>query len=125
MWPIGRLGGRDLFPRCQDSWLKAVRLEKTASEEPVFSGSYLAMDRGRVPCTRQNLSRGYVSGTPINLAGPNLEYSFGPAKAYEMPGFFGRKGGFSEVTDGADGRFPGTCQDAPSKVRAGRKTAWG
>ena len=30
----------------------------------------------------------FLGGTPINLAGPNLEYSFGPAKAYQEPRFF-------------------------------------
>jgi len=62
---------------------------------------------GQESCARHTAKsfERFFSGTPINLAGPNLEYSFGPAKGYQEPRFLERKGGFSEVTEGAYGRF--------------------
>ena len=47
----------------------------------------------------------FLCGTPINLAGPNLEYSFGPAKACRKEWFVRRKGGFSEVAEEAQEDF--------------------
>ena len=62
--PFGRSEGLAVRERVscrQSSWLKAVRLEKTFSEEAVFSGSYLAMDRSRVRGTWHKLSRGFLA----------------------------------------------------------------
>ena len=69
-----------MLPGRQSSWVKAMRSWETASEEVAFDDGALAMDRRRVRCTRQTLSSGFVSGTPINLAGSYLEYSSDPAR---------------------------------------------
>ena len=101
MWPIGRFGGKGtcILP-------PEFLVESGAVRKDLFGRGGLfwqLFGDGQGSCalhTAKSLQR-FFTGTTINLAGPNLEYSFGPANAYRKAKVLERKGGFSEVADGA------------------------
>lgn len=70
--PLGRSEGRavaGIVPSRRNSWLNAMRLPESVSGEAISCGGELAMDNRRVSGTWRFLSRGFLSGTPINWRG--------------------------------------------------------
>ncbi len=71
--PMGRSEGwavAGIVPSRRNSWLKVMRLLETVLGKTISCGSEVAMDTRRVPSTWRVLSRGFLSGTPINWRGP-------------------------------------------------------
>ena len=65
---VGRLW--EIVPSRRNSWLKVMRLPETALGKAISCGSEVAMDTRRVSIAWRVLSRGFLSGTPINWRGP-------------------------------------------------------
>lgn len=67
----------------------------------------------------------FLSGTPINLAGPNWEYSFGPAKACRRLRFLSNERRFVGGYRRGPWRFYGIDPELAFRVFSGRDAAWG
>ena len=97
--PLGRSEGwavAGIVPSRRNSWLKVMRLPETVSGEVISCGSELAMDTRRVSIAWRVLSRGFVSGTPINWRGPTWNTVPTPPRRTADRGYRQKVAGYCE-----------------------------